>query len=152
MSYDLTVDHAKKFDSDYITRKEPNIYCSSETLIKDYLLIKSINTPNTLSVVIAAETELAQLRRYFHDTIKYCGLTTQYQSFYKQHIKFRNGSRIYLYDHQFADLALKGLVFKLIYITNSACPNVYFNDTLYDFTGCSHPPTAESFTTSIRNT
>jgi hypothetical protein len=138
-TYNRVVDNARNFDDRYIALKEMHIYCGSETLIKDYLLVKSMCTPTLYSVIVAAKTELPSLRRYFHAAINDSGLTSKYQSFYKQHIKFRNGSRIYMYDYEFGDLAMKGLQFNIIYATNSAAPHLFYDNTMVDFTRCLSP-------------
>lgn len=118
-------DNAKKFDDQYISRKEKNIFCSAETLIRDYLVAKSLMTNTLVTFVVAEGADLKYLQKQFHYSVVTAGLQNKYQQRYKTHLKFKNGSRIYLYSDQIAGMAAMGIKIDLLYVANSALHSLF---------------------------
>lgn len=131
MKYEI-FEHAKQFDDRYVSKKEINIYCSNEVLIKDYLIAKSLITPNTMSIVIAQPHALSQLHEYTRNAIKSIGMENRYQKLFKSYVKFKNGSKMYFFEDTLANYTA-GLKFHLVYMTNGAMSQMFYSGNINYF-------------------
>lgn len=126
-------ENAKKFDDKYVKAKSTNIYCSSETMINDYLLAKSLVTDNLISVIVTNPSDMGFYRSALHLTLQRADMLHRYNDQYKSHIKFKNGSRIHIFNSDNAHLAIRGYKVDLLYLTNAALHPLFYSSGITTF-------------------
>lgn len=124
--------HAETFDLLYIQgtkNNHYNVFCGSETLIKDYLILKSASTADLSSIAILAPWEIKLLKNDFTNKLVDAELDSICKKYVrKESIVFNNGSKIDFIDYYDLDIKLAGLRIDLIYVTNSALERVFNKD------------------------
>lgn len=134
--------HAETFDLLYIQGTKNshfNVFCGSETLIKDYLILKSVSTSDLRSTIILAPWEIKLLKNDFSNKLINAELDNLCKRYVRREsIVFNNGSKIDFIDYDDLDIKFRGLQIDLIYVTNSALDKIYNKDDVLLYTTIAH--------------
>lgn len=134
-------DHAETFDLNFVQRKNQTIYCFSEALIYDYLVLKAITTKG-LNVVIVTNGKLDQklTKVTLLDRINETGLIDKIiKHTLSDRLKFKNGSIIQILNYDDTSKLHPGSHgIDLLHIRNTALSCVYYTLSISNFTGILH--------------
>lgn len=131
--------NAKTFDEKYIVSKTQNIFCASEILIYDYLIMKSIATDGLTSVVVGSSVVIGGIAynelRFISDSMQYrislSGFADKCQKTFNNCIKFKNKSNIYFISpEKCTDFVRRGINIDLLYITNPAVKAMFYHSNI----------------------
>lgn len=148
---DNLLDRAKQFDENFIKPKSPmvllqgqyDIYCASETLIKSYIIVKSILTDNLQICIVSAPNQLQGMQAEFKDIIFKAGLDKNLNKrgkFKDDVMVFKNNSTIYFSPYDEPRESIKDIIMNIMYVCNAA---------LDTWTGLNHDENFENMVTSV---
>lgn len=134
---DTIKSNAESFDVNFIQRKTQSVYCSSETIIYDYLVMKALTTQDLEIIIITNGKNDYKLTK---NSVLYVlasgGLIDKIvKHSLSDQVKFKNGSKIHImnYDRILKPGASNRKV-DLLYIRNTAISRLYYTYSVSNFT------------------
>ena len=120
---ETVLEHAKQFDDEYIKTSETDLFCPNEAVIKNYIIAKSVITPDLKISIIIDPVEMPAMQAEFKDILTKTGLDKKWDK--KATIKdniifFKNDSLIYFSGYEKPADRFKNTIMKVIYVSNTA--------------------------------
>lgn len=138
---DSLLEHAKLFDDTFVKSNDVDLFCANETLIKSYIIAKSVLTPDLKTMIIMDPVKIPSIQSEFKDIINKAGLDKKLIKYSRNSstqskddvMVFKNDSIIYFAGHEKPADRFKTTVMKLWYISNMALDSLMALENIDNF-------------------